>query len=82
VNSYDYDARDIGSLTGFLYARPSFLEGAASVLDLGGTMAMFNESLSGEQADFLALSSDWQNIGNDIREAMRAFARELPDTPK
>lgn len=49
----------MNKLTGFLYARPSLIE--------GNTLQVYNSSLSPEQADFLALSSDWYVIGDDLR---------------
>ncbi|NLF08135.1 MAG: hypothetical protein GX594_09180 [Pirellulaceae bacterium] len=54
----------------FLCARPSFIEGAARILDFGGTMEEFNRSLTPEQADYLALRADWQQIGMDLAHAI------------
>jgi hypothetical protein len=73
----EFQMAEADSLSGFLYARPSFLEGAARALDLGGTMAIFNESVDGDMADFLAISADWQRVGQDMRDAIRVFAKEL-----
>ena len=50
-----------------LFARPSFLEGAARVLDLGSTLNEYNSSLTPEQADHLALRNDLQRVGGDAR---------------
>ncbi len=69
------DVRD--DLTGFLYSRPSLLDGAARVLDMGGTLAEFNTALSEEQADYLALRVDWLTVGRDIRRALDAFGAEV-----
>jgi hypothetical protein len=55
---------------GFLFARPSFLAGVASVLDLGGTLTEFNQSLSPEQADFVAIKADLQAIAEDFRRVI------------
>lgn len=60
----------MNKLTRFLYARPSFVEGVARLIDFGNTLQVYNSSLSSEQADFLALASDWYVIGDDLREAM------------
>jgi hypothetical protein len=49
-------------LFGFLYARPSFLEGLARIFDFGGTLNEYNQSLTPKQADFLALRADWLTI--------------------
>jgi hypothetical protein len=54
---------------GLLFARPSFLEGVARLLDLGNTLAEYNESQTPEQADFLALRSDWRAVGAEITVA-------------
>ena len=43
----------------FLYARPSFLEGMARVMDIGGALNEYNNFLSDEDADFVALWMDW-----------------------
>lgn len=50
-----------------------FWEGVARVVDIGGTMAAYNESLTPEEADIKALSSDWQAVGDDIRAAMNLY---------
>lgn len=55
--------------TYFLYARPSFWEGWGRIWDFGDTLTEYNRSLIGEQADYLALKSDWHVIGDDIVEA-------------
>lgn len=61
-------------LTGFLYARPSLVEGVARLIDFGNTLQVYNSSLSSEQADFLALASDWYVIGDDLRNAMKHYS--------
>lgn len=57
-------------MTDFLFARPTFLSGMGAVLDLGGTMEMFNESSSPEEADSLAIMNDWVSVGNNLRSAI------------
>ena len=54
----------------FLYARPSFAEGLSRVLDFAGTVNEYNRSITPEQADYLAMFSDWQFIGMDIASAL------------
>jgi hypothetical protein len=56
-------------MTDFLYATPSFISGVGRVIDLGGTMTVFNESDSPFEADTRATFSDWSVTGNDIRGA-------------
>jgi hypothetical protein len=64
-------------LSTFLFARPSFIEGFARVLDVGNVLNEYNRSLTGQQADFLALHSDWRAIGQNIRDAGLAECHEL-----
>ena len=56
----------MGNLSSFLFARPSFIEGAARAIDLGGTLNEYNVSMSGEMADALAMNSDWRQVAEDI----------------
>lgn len=58
--------------TGFLYARPSFIEGVARLMDVGGTLNEYNRSASDEQADARALRSDWYAVGDDLRAGIKA----------
>ena len=58
----------------FLYARPSFFEGAARIFDMGGTLIVYNESDATTIADTRAIAMDWYVVGEDIRQAMNAFA--------
>ena len=55
-----------------LVAEPSFLEGMARVVDLCGHLNEYNRSENPEQADRLALRSDWRAIGADIAGVMLA----------
>jgi hypothetical protein len=67
----------VGRYSGFLYAEPSFLEGAARVIDLGATMSSYNMSPNGEIADVLALRADRKALAADAAEAMRRLADEI-----
>jgi hypothetical protein len=58
----------------FLAAQPSALEGIARVLDMGGTLTVYNDSLSGEFADLVATTADWAAVGDAIRERAQQFA--------
>lgn len=53
-----------------LYARPTFLEGMARVLDLSGSLTVYNFSETPEEADIRALRSDWEAIGKDLQRAI------------
>jgi hypothetical protein len=55
-----------------LFARPSFVEGAARAYDIGNTLAEYNRSETGELADSYALSADWSQVWDDIRSALGA----------
>lgn len=63
--------------TNFLFASSGFLAGAASLIDIGGTLAEFNESLTPEQADALAFRADVEAIGEDFRDALDELKSEL-----
>jgi hypothetical protein len=65
------------SRTGVLYAEPSFSEGVARALDIGGTLEEYNTSRSGDDADRNALRSDWRAVGEDLREAIQHAREEL-----
>ena len=62
--------------TSRLFARPSFVEGMARVLDMGGTLNEYNTSPSGEEADAIAIWSDWAAIGQDMRAVMGDYEGE------
>jgi hypothetical protein len=54
----------------FLCAQPSFVEGIARILDFGGTLNQYNQSITADQADYLALRGDWQLIGMDLARVL------------
>ena len=60
-----------------LFATPSFLTGAARLVDLGGVFDKYNSSASEEEADSRALASDWSVVGDDLRKAMDQMEREI-----
>lgn len=57
----------------FLFARPSFLKGVGSVLNIGATGNVYNSARSVAEADSKAIASDWKIIGNDMREALNGY---------
>lgn len=59
----------------FLFARPSFIEGAARVLDMGGTLQIYNESKTADEADRKAMKKDWEAVGEDVVNAAREYER-------
>lgn len=64
------------SYTFLLFARPSFVEGIARILDFGGTLQAYNRSRSTRDADLNALRSDWRAIGSDIQRSMGEYEQE------
>lgn len=58
----------------FVYARPSFIEGMARVLDLGGTLNVYHNLPAGEPAGPLdtvaALRKHWVAVGEHMRCAI------------
>jgi hypothetical protein len=69
----------MNQLSTFLCANPSFLGGMARVLDLGSTLNEYNACPTGEQADFIALWSDWRLVGIDIKDATCEYAQKRPE---
>lgn len=61
------------SLSYYLFARPSFAEGMARVLDLGGAFDSYNESKTPAEADTRALANDWMMIGQDMQNAIEQY---------
>lgn len=56
--------------TDFLFASSSFLRGMGSILGVFNSYYEFNESASGERADYAALKSDFGVVGCDIYESL------------
>jgi len=57
--------------TTFLFARPSWLEGIARLLDFGNTLQVYNISSNDAEADAVALALDWNAIGEDMHRAVQ-----------
>lgn len=57
----------------YLTASPSFLEGIARLFDFGNLLTEFNSSLTPEEADAIAIHSDWYSVGFDFSEAIQQF---------
>ncbi len=69
MGKYDEDS-------GFLFAPPGFIQGLASVLDLGGTLVEYNISRTPQEADMKAIASDWAITGKDIQIAIKKLVEE------
>jgi hypothetical protein len=59
-----------------LYAVPSFWEGIARLIDVGGMLNEYNYSKSEWEADYRALQSDWGLVGEDLWGALDQFIQE------
>jgi len=69
-------------MSDLLFARPSFFEGMARILDMGGTLTEFNRSPDGGTADARALASDWCAVGQDLCNAIdAAHGEEKKEAP-
>ncbi len=66
--------------TDYLFARPSFWSGVASVFDLFGRLDQnsYNYSRTEEEADRRGLYTDYYTVGQDFWKALRMFESELP----
>ena len=60
----------------FLFGSLGFFEGMARMLDLGGTMVVYNDSPTPEEADNRALDSDWRAVGHDKEGAMALYVEK------
>jgi hypothetical protein len=64
--------------TCFLFADSNLITGMATALDLGGTLIIYNNSRTPEEADARALASDWKITGKDIARGIKQFEQERP----
>ncbi|MFA4923117.1 MAG: hypothetical protein WC557_02860 [Ignavibacteriaceae bacterium] len=64
------------SETTILFARPSFWEGMARVLDLGNTVNSYNVSKSENEADARAIAADWHTILQDYNDTFETVIKE------
>lgn len=59
-----------------LFAQPSFFEGMARLLDINGSLNQCNGSKTPEEADYRAILSDWEHVGQDLLLAAKQIARK------
>jgi hypothetical protein len=57
----------------FLFATPSFAEGAGRLVDFGNFLTEYNTTRTSEEADKRATTQDWLAVGDDMRQAISAF---------
>lgn len=67
----------LSNYTSFLFARPSFLEGAARLFDIGGSLNEYNSSPTPREADRIALAADWMSVGDALTSAMTEASPEF-----
>ena len=60
----------------FLYGRPSFLDGAARILDLFGVFRHHDRLENDDEVDARALYDDFRIVGLDLEDAMRRYESE------
>jgi hypothetical protein len=46
-------------------------EGVATLSDITGSFSRRNSALNPEEADYLALLSDWKSVGDDLRTVIK-----------
>ena len=63
-------------VTDFLFATPTLLTGAGTVINLAGDYYRFNISDSDVEADLRAIASDFGVTGEDIRKAIKEIEQE------
>lgn len=68
--------------TDFLFAQPSFLAGIARTPDLFALLDDYNRCRTPEEADAMALYTDWHNVGDDLRNAIVCFDEREKDNWK
>jgi len=73
--------RSINLVSGFLYAEPSAVEGWARLIDFGDTLTEWNQSMTGEQADALALYADWRAVGFDFYSVLSRLTPSISRDP-
>jgi hypothetical protein len=60
----------------FLFALPSWQEGAGRLVDFGDSLTQYNRTTGPAGADARALAQDWRAVGDRLREALWAYTGE------
>ncbi len=71
----------LSAYTARLFAAPSFLEGLSRLVDFSATFNIYNEDMSPEAADLMAMRSDWQAVGADIAYALHTYTQLSSQQP-
>ena len=73
----DYlDMTDAERKMHIMFRKRNFWSGFSSVLSIFGEEEKFNTSILSKEEDFKALKSDWEMIGDDIRNSMSEIILE------
>jgi hypothetical protein len=66
----------VGTIRKYDFVMPSAVQGAGTVIDLGGVAELSNYRLyaTPQMSDAKALESDWKAVGNHLRRAMDSEA--------
>lgn len=68
--------RNIRYKTDYLLPKNNFWVGMGSILNIAGSYFEYNYSKSDNEADLKALTSDWDNVGEDIRKSKISFEKK------
>ncbi len=60
----------------FLFALPTWQEGAGRLVDFGDSLTEFNRTAAPEDPDARATTQDWLAVGDHIRRALWTYTRE------
>ena len=58
-----------------LYAKPSFIEGVARLMDLCGVLNVYNTSKTSQEADYRAMLADWESLGQDFHAVIEKIKK-------
>jgi hypothetical protein len=58
-----------------LFNNPSFMKGAALIVDLFGQLDTYQYSKSGKDADCDSLGNDWIIVGKDISNSVETYGK-------
>jgi len=58
---------------GKLFVRPSLIEGAGRLFDIGATMQQYNTSKTEDKADIDAIRNDWRAVGEDFNISINKY---------
>lgn len=56
-----------------LFVTPTFLSGLSRVFDIASTINVYSDLNSPEEADFIAMQSDWSVVGEDMKISIKDF---------